>query len=138
MGNPITKYVLSVVQKVTLLLTAHEREDGDNMDSPDQEKLDLEKIIEKKQKRLDFLELSILLILMNPNLYELLQQVLCHGINSCAKSDNGETILQALKMSENWAGITGPEDVDDQTLDDFTHSLYTKLTSYRKHGNFNG
>ena len=90
------------------------------------------------ETNLEFLQCAFLVVLLNPNLYQQLQEVLCDEINDCSKYDQGVDILNHIKKSVNWESLTGPEEVDKQILDSIKMSLYNKLTSYRTHGNLNG
>lgn len=96
-----------------------------------------EEIIKSLDNRVDFLEKSLVLVLMNYNLYELLQQLFLHEISKPSKQDYGKAIFDRLKSQENWEAITGPQNVEDSTIAKLTQTVYKKIEHYRKHGNLN-
>ena len=102
-----------------------------------QSRWELEEEKDEIQNQLDFLQCAFIIVLLNPNLYEQLQDTLCQEINLAGEDDQGVDILNRLLESENWETLVGPEDVDKEMLDTVKLSLYNKLTNYRQTGNFN-
>lgn len=96
-----------------------------------------EEIIESLDNRVDFLEKSLALVLMNQNLYELLQRLFLLEISKPSNPNTGKNVFEMLKNGENWEALTGPEDVEDSTIAELTQTVYKKIEHYRKHGNLN-
>ncbi len=94
-------------------------------------------IIKSLDNRVDFLEKSLALVLMNPNLYELLQRLFLLEISKPSKPNTGKNVFETLKTSENWEALTGPQEVEDSTIAELTQTVYKKIEHYRKHGNLN-
>lgn len=98
---------------------------------------DLEDENEEFTARIAFLEASIVLLLLNENLAERLQEILLEEINQCDKRCKGKTIYDLLRNSESWESLVAPNIIYPEVLDTFLKGLYTKVESYRKHGNLN-
>ena len=97
----------------------------------------LKKQIDEIDNQLDFLQCAFLIVLLNPNLYEQLQDTLCQEINLAGEDDQGVDILNRLLESDNRENLLGPDDVDKEMLDTVKLSLYNKLTNYRQTRKFN-
>ncbi|MGI9248177.1 MAG: hypothetical protein ACR2QI_04140 [Woeseiaceae bacterium] len=83
--------------------------------------------------REEFLEYSILSILLNPSLYEYLQEMLEESIRY-APSPLGERIL-AFVLEEAKEHLTGPDEVSEEDLEKMKANVAFKMAAYKRTGN---
>lgn len=93
--------------------------------------------LDNMQRRLEFLEKSILLLLMNNNLHAMIQETLLDEISATPRAITGQEIFEKIQAEINWESLVGPEEIDQDQLDYVSQALYTKLINYRHYGNLN-
>lgn len=87
--------------------------------------------------RIEFLEKSILLLLMNNNLHTMMQELLLEEIMRSPRARNGQEIFEKIKEDINWESLVGPNEISQDQLDYVSNALYTKIINYRHYGNLN-
>lgn len=83
--------------------------------------------------RQEFLEYTILAILLNPSLYTYLQELLEESIRY-SPSPSGESILNFV-LEEAKEHLTGPEDVTTEDIKKFKKIVESKMAAYKRTGN---
>lgn len=105
---------------------------------------DLEDEVEELQEtnlallnRTRFLENSILFILMNQNLHEMLQAILLQKLSS-TPGTSGDILYDSVLLDEvEREQLTGPDIIDNYVLETNTASLKRKMAAYKASGNLN-
>ena len=83
--------------------------------------------------RQEFLEYTVLLILLNPNLYLQLQAELEESIRYSRSTVGGDILSHVLDEAKDL--LTGPEDITPEQLEQIKSSVEFKMAAYRRTGN---